>query len=116
MKGIYRLFGIVRCICSLPRTVRFVGAHPIHEVVKVAAPNPRIQDSLHLELRYNIHLDRRWDVHDTSRESVGDMWLQETHMENTMDFYGRGESQAIRRGANLANDREGSKFADVQFE
>ena len=115
MKGIHRLGGIVQCICALPRTVRFVVAHPIHEVLKVAAPDPQIHDSLHLELRDSIHFDRRWDVHDTSRESVGDMWFQETHMEKRINFYGRGESQAISQGSNLANDREGSKSADVQF-
>ena len=83
MKGIHRLGDIVQCICSLPRTVR---AHPIDEVLKGAAPDPRIQDSLHFELRDSIHFDRRCDVQDTSRESVGDMWLQETHMGNMMDF------------------------------
>ena len=50
-----------------------------------------------------------------SREDVGHMWLQETHMENRMDLNGRGESQTISRGSNLANDGEGSKSADVQF-
>lgn len=50
-----------------------------------------------------------------SREDVGHMWLQETHMENRMDLNGRGESQTISQGSNLANDREGSKSADVQF-
>ena len=87
---------------------RCIVAHPIHEVLKFAAPKSRIHDSLHLKLRYTIHLDRRWDVHDTSRESLGQMWLEETHMENMMDFYGRGDCQAISRGSDLANDREGS--------
>ena len=73
VKGIHRLCGIVQCICPLPRTVRFVVAHPIFALLKGAAPDPRIQDNLHLELRDSIHFDRRWDVHDTTWESVGDM-------------------------------------------
>ena len=92
VKCSHRLGGIAQGICPLPRTVKFVVAHPIDEVLEGAAPDPRIQDSLHLEFGNAIHFDRRRDVHDTSRESVGDMWFQETHMKNRMDFYGRGES------------------------
>ena len=92
VKCSHRLGGIAQCICPLPRTVRFVVTHPIDEVLESAAPDPRIEESLHLELKNSIHFDRRWDVHDTSPESAGDMWFQETHMKNGMDFYGRGES------------------------
>ena len=108
-----RISGIFQCICRARSAIRCIVAHPIHQILQFAAPKFGIQDRLYLELRDTIHLYGWSGRHDSSRESVGDMWFEETHTKIWVDFNGGRQPQAISLGADLANDRIGTESTNI---
>ena len=107
--------GVVQVHHRLPRQIRTVIPHPIHLVLEFAAEISRIHDEIDLKLRKTIHLGRKRRGHDAIRERVGHMRLREADMENWMEVHGSGQSQAIGRSTNLANDSVGAKSTNIQF-
>ena len=113
---------IGECISSIfhvvgrfPRTLGFIVSNPIDEVEELAPHDLRIQNCGHLMFRRAVHNDRRRRRHKTTWECVGIVRLQEADVEDGMDFQGRRQLQAIKRGSDLANHREWTEATDIQF-
>jgi len=115
MKGSNGEASIGKIRSRLPRVLRRIVAHPIHQIVEFAAPKSGIEDRINLELRQPVHLDGQRDLHDATRERVRHMRLQEADMKYGMDVHRRRQLEAKRRGADLTNDGEGPKTTNVQF-
>ena len=106
---------VCQVLRRLPRTFRFVVADPIHQVKQLATQEFGIEDLRHLTFWCAVHNDWRRRRHDTTGERVGIMWLQKADVENRVDLDGGRQLQAICRGPDLANHREGTETPKDQF-
>ena len=107
---------IFHVVGGFPRTLRFIVSDPIDEVKELAPHELGIQNCGHLMVRRAVHNDRRRRRHVTTWEYVGIMRLQEADVEDGMDFEGRRQLQAIRRGSDLANHRKWTHATTSSFE
>ena len=82
--------GVGEILHRLPRRLRVIITHPIHQILKFAVKISGIQDLFHLKLRKTIHLGRKRGGHDAIRERVRHMRFQEADMEHRMDVHGGG--------------------------
>ena len=110
-----RVSSIVHVVGRFPRTLRFIVPDPIDEVKEPAPHELGIQNCGHLMVWRAVHNDRRWRRHDTTREGVGMVRLEEADVEDGMEFHRGRQLQAIRRGADLAQNRKRTQTTDIQF-
>ena len=82
--------GIGEILHRLPRRLRGIVTHPIHQIMKFAVKIYGIEDVFDLKLRKTIHLGWKRGGHDAIRERVRHMRFQEADMEHRMDVHGCG--------------------------
>ena len=69
MKIINRQLGMSKVGGRLPRSVVYVVADPIHEVVQFSVPKFGVEDRLNLEFWDAVHMDDQRGGHDAARKT-----------------------------------------------
>ena len=98
MKIINCQLGMSKVVGRFPRSVVYVVADPIHEVVQFPVPKFGVEDRLNFEFWDVVHMDGQRGGHDAARERVGHVGLQEADVEYIMNLHGRWKIQSKSRG------------------
>ena len=89
MKIINCQLGMGKVGGRLPRSVVYVVADPMHEVLQFPVPKFGVEDRLNLEFWDAVHMDGQEGGHDAARECVRHVGLQEADVEYIMNLHGR---------------------------
>ena len=74
MKGSNCEASIGKIRSRLPRVLRRIVAHPIHQIKEFAAPKSGIEDIIIFALRQPVHLDGQRDLHNASTTRPGNVF------------------------------------------